>query len=178
MQFCNQLVILPLGASQIVHFVVRASCSLARDAFFRLCNFEQLVILPLGAFQIVHFVVRASCSLALPSEQDARTTERIFQKLGCSPLPLFPLFPLPPLPPLPLSPLLIYTSDKTFRDGDTGKMTDQSNAFVQINEDDSAFVTTDKGTAYVSDEMNVVLEEVMREVVNSANYIQSLDSRY
>ncbi|MGB7380183.1 MAG: hypothetical protein WA959_26960 [Rivularia sp. (in: cyanobacteria)] len=54
-------------------------------------------------------------------------------------------------------------------------MTDQSNAFVQINEDDSAFVTTDKGTAYVSDEMNVVLEEVMREVVNSANYIQSLD---
>jgi hypothetical protein len=54
-------------------------------------------------------------------------------------------------------------------------MTDQSNAFVQINEDDSAFVTTDKGTEYVSDEMNVVLEEVMREVVNSANYIQSLD---
>ena len=54
-------------------------------------------------------------------------------------------------------------------------MTDQSNAFVQINEDDSAYVTTDKGTAYVSDEMNVVLEEVMREVVNSANYIQSLD---
>ncbi len=54
-------------------------------------------------------------------------------------------------------------------------MTDQSNAFVQINEDDSAFVTTDKGTAYVSDEMNVVLEEVMLEVVNSAKSIQSLD---
>ena len=54
-------------------------------------------------------------------------------------------------------------------------MTDQSNAFVQINEDDSAVVTTEKGTAYVSDEINVVLEEVMREVVNSANYIQSLN---
>lgn len=54
-------------------------------------------------------------------------------------------------------------------------MNDQSNAFVQINEDDSAFITTDKGTEYISDEMNVVLEEVMREVVNSANYIQSLD---
>jgi hypothetical protein len=45
----------------------------------------------------------------------------------------------------------------------------------KINEDDSAFVTTDKGTEYVSDEMNAVLEEVMREVVNSANYIQSLE---
>ena len=54
-------------------------------------------------------------------------------------------------------------------------MSDQSNAFVQINEDDSAYVTTDKGTTYVSDEMNVVLEQVMREVVNSAKYIQSLD---
>lgn len=54
-------------------------------------------------------------------------------------------------------------------------MSDESNAFVQINEDDSAYVTTDKGTTYVSDEMNVVLEQVMREVVNSAKYIQSLD---
>ncbi len=55
-------------------------------------------------------------------------------------------------------------------------MSDRSNAFVQVNEDDSAYVTTDKGTAYVSDEMNVVLDIVMREVVNSATYIQSLDS--
>lgn len=55
-------------------------------------------------------------------------------------------------------------------------MNDQSNAFVQINADDSAYVTTDKGTEYVSDEMKIVLEEVMREVVNSAKYIQSLDS--
>ncbi|MBV6627643.1 MAG: hypothetical protein KI793_32755 [Rivularia sp. (in: Bacteria)] len=54
-------------------------------------------------------------------------------------------------------------------------MSEQSNAFVQIKEDDSTYVTTDKGTTYISDEMNVALEEVMRQVVNFANYTQSLD---
>ena len=54
-------------------------------------------------------------------------------------------------------------------------MSEQSNAFIQLNEDDSAYVTTAQGTEYVDQEMNVALEKVMCEVVNFAQYIQSLD---
>ncbi len=54
-------------------------------------------------------------------------------------------------------------------------MSEQSNAFIQLNEDDSAYVTTAHGTEYVDQEMNVALEKVMCEVVNFAQYIQSLD---
>jgi len=54
-------------------------------------------------------------------------------------------------------------------------MSEQSNAFIQLNEYDSAYVTTAQGTEYVDQEMNVALEKVMYEVVNFAQYIQSLD---
>jgi hypothetical protein len=54
-------------------------------------------------------------------------------------------------------------------------MSEQSNTFIQVNEDDSAYVTTATGTTYVSNEMNALLENVMREVVNFAKYIQSQD---
>lgn len=54
-------------------------------------------------------------------------------------------------------------------------MSEQSNTFIQLNEDDSAYVTTATGTTYVSNEMNALLESVMHEVVNFAKYIQSQD---
>ena len=54
-------------------------------------------------------------------------------------------------------------------------MSEQSNAFIQLNEDDSAYVTTAQGTEYIEKEMKVVLEKVMCEVMNFAQYIQSLD---
>ncbi|MDF5722816.1 MAG: hypothetical protein PUP91_20535 [Rhizonema sp. PD37] len=52
-------------------------------------------------------------------------------------------------------------------------MSEQSNTFIQLNEDDSAYVSTATGTTYVSNEMNALLESVMREVINFAKYIQS-----
>jgi len=54
-------------------------------------------------------------------------------------------------------------------------MSEQSNTFIQLNEDDGAYVTTATGTTYVSNEMNALLESVMREVVNFAKYIQAQD---
>ena len=54
-------------------------------------------------------------------------------------------------------------------------MSEQSNAFIQLNEDDSAYVTTAQGTEYIDNEMNIALSNVMCEVVNLAQYIQSLD---
>ena len=54
-------------------------------------------------------------------------------------------------------------------------MSEQSNAFIQLNDDESAYVTTAQGTEYVSNEMSIALEKVMCEVVNFAQYIQSLD---
>lgn len=54
-------------------------------------------------------------------------------------------------------------------------MSEQSNAFIQQNEDNSAYVITEKGTTYVDNEMNSALDSVMRGVVSFAGYIQSLD---